>query len=378
MGHGLQMWLQLMWFLARSAEDGTVVLDEPDVYMHPDLQRRLLRLILTRNQQVIVATHSIEMMAEVEPDDLVVIDSTKRRARRTRSIAELQQVVEQLGGVHNLAFARLARASACILAPVSDLRLLERWHQLVQPRESEHLAVLPTFPCEGWEAWPFVRAAKRSIDAVRSEPIRALCLLPGGGLPPDFLSARLAEAAQDHIELVVWPRRAVAGYLLDPFVIARLVAARSSHTDVTPSLMASQIAETLESDMASVIRAVESAWRTVGQPDPIGPQLLVDEAWRTLDGRMALVDPRLTVLRLSRWSATRFGVKFGLMDVAGEFRPEDLHPDVAAVLRVVGSGAAPRLPVEEGAIRWPQVDGVNVARSGEPVDTANLFELLDL
>ncbi len=35
MGHGLQMWLQLMWFLARSRDDGTVVLDEPDVYMHP-------------------------------------------------------------------------------------------------------------------------------------------------------------------------------------------------------------------------------------------------------------------------------------------------------------------------------------------------------
>lgn len=189
---------------------------------------------------------------------------------------------------------------------------------------------------------------------------------------------REVEAAQDHIELIVWPRRAVAAYLLDPFVIARLVGEQSGHTEVTPSLMASQIAEMLESDKASVVQDVESAWRTVGQPDPIGPQLLVDEAWRTLDGRMALVDPRLTVLRISRWSARRFGVKFGLMDVAGEFKPEELHPDVAAVLRGVGSGAVPRLPVEEGAIRWPQVAGVNVGRSGEPVDTASLLELLDL
>ncbi len=45
MGHGLQMWLQTMWFLARAGRTHTVILDEPDVYMHPDLQRRLIRFL---------------------------------------------------------------------------------------------------------------------------------------------------------------------------------------------------------------------------------------------------------------------------------------------------------------------------------------------
>ena len=45
MGHGLQMWLQTMWFLARTPPTASVVLDEPDVYMHPDLQRRMIRLV---------------------------------------------------------------------------------------------------------------------------------------------------------------------------------------------------------------------------------------------------------------------------------------------------------------------------------------------
>jgi len=44
MGHGLQMWLQTIWFLSRTPTAHTVILDEPDVYMHPDLQRRLFRL----------------------------------------------------------------------------------------------------------------------------------------------------------------------------------------------------------------------------------------------------------------------------------------------------------------------------------------------
>ena len=52
MGHGLQMWLQTMWFLARSMEVSTVILDEPDVYMHPDIQRRLIRYIKNKFHQI--------------------------------------------------------------------------------------------------------------------------------------------------------------------------------------------------------------------------------------------------------------------------------------------------------------------------------------
>ena len=65
MGHGLQMWLQTMWFLSCVKKDSTVILDEPDVYMHADLQRRLIRLLMGRYQQNIIATHSTEIMAEV-------------------------------------------------------------------------------------------------------------------------------------------------------------------------------------------------------------------------------------------------------------------------------------------------------------------------
>ena len=39
LGHGLQMWLQTLWFIVTVPSNAIIVLDEPDVYMHPDLQR---------------------------------------------------------------------------------------------------------------------------------------------------------------------------------------------------------------------------------------------------------------------------------------------------------------------------------------------------
>jgi predicted ATPase len=74
MGHGVQMWLQTIWFLVRSRASDTLILDEPDVYMHADLQRKLIRYLRGLKKQVIVTTHSTEIMSEVSPEDVVVVD----------------------------------------------------------------------------------------------------------------------------------------------------------------------------------------------------------------------------------------------------------------------------------------------------------------
>ena len=86
MGHGLQMWLQTMWFLTRTQEDSTIVLDEPDIYMHPDLQKRLLRFIRGRYPQCVIATHSTEIIAEADPANILIADRDQKRSRFTTSL----------------------------------------------------------------------------------------------------------------------------------------------------------------------------------------------------------------------------------------------------------------------------------------------------
>jgi predicted ATPase len=83
MGHGLQMWLQTMWFLVQAKGSQTVILDEPDVYMHPDLQRKLVKTVQRSGQQLLLTTHSVEIMSEVAPENILVID----RARRSSAFA---------------------------------------------------------------------------------------------------------------------------------------------------------------------------------------------------------------------------------------------------------------------------------------------------
>ena len=113
-GHGLQMWLQTMWFLTHCAGATSMILDEPDVYMHADLQRRLIRLLRSRKHQTIVATHSIEIMSEVEPDEILVIDRRRVRSYFAGKHPTVQSLLENIGSIHQYpacAFRRVASIS---------------------------------------------------------------------------------------------------------------------------------------------------------------------------------------------------------------------------------------------------------------------------
>jgi predicted ATPase len=70
-GHGLQMWLQIIWFLARTPRESIVVLDEPDVYMHPEQQVKMLSLLRDRFQQCLVSTHSEQIIKKCEKNEIL-------------------------------------------------------------------------------------------------------------------------------------------------------------------------------------------------------------------------------------------------------------------------------------------------------------------
>ncbi|KQR30248.1 hypothetical protein ASF91_15680 [Rhizobium sp. Leaf155] len=47
-GFGFQVWMQTMMHLRNASKNSVLVLDEPDVYLHPDLQHRLLKIVSRR------------------------------------------------------------------------------------------------------------------------------------------------------------------------------------------------------------------------------------------------------------------------------------------------------------------------------------------
>lgn len=70
-GHGLQMWLQIVWFLARTDSQSIVILDEPDVYMHPQQQQRMIELLRGRFKQCILSTHAPGILNHCHEEEIL-------------------------------------------------------------------------------------------------------------------------------------------------------------------------------------------------------------------------------------------------------------------------------------------------------------------
>lgn len=81
-GFGFQVWCQMLTYVIDAKDDSLLVIDEPDIYLHSDLQRQLLSILYDLGPDVLIATHSTEIITEAEAGDLLVVNKKARSAKR--------------------------------------------------------------------------------------------------------------------------------------------------------------------------------------------------------------------------------------------------------------------------------------------------------
>lgn len=96
-GDGLQIWIQILFHLWRTRDSHVVVLDEPDVFLHPDLQRRLSRELEEAPQQTILATHAPEIAGEAHQGNVIWVERRQARAKRVTDESALADLGAVLG-----------------------------------------------------------------------------------------------------------------------------------------------------------------------------------------------------------------------------------------------------------------------------------------
>lgn len=125
-GFGFQVWMQMMTHIMRADSSSTLVLDEPDIYLHPDLQHKLIEILDDRVGQYFIATHSTEIINEAETGTILSIGSNSRSAKRVKSQEDYSGLFSLIGSSENVEFARLARARRVLFFEGNDLKLFRR------------------------------------------------------------------------------------------------------------------------------------------------------------------------------------------------------------------------------------------------------------
>jgi AAA domain, putative AbiEii toxin, Type IV TA system/AAA ATPase domain len=345
MGHGLQMWLQIVWFLSRAPSEGTIVLDEPDVYMHPDLQRRLLNLVRSRFRQLIIATHSIEIIADVDPSSILSIDRRRSASRFVTSLPGLQEVLDGIGSVQNIQIARLMRSHSFYLVEGQDVRLLRLLQAVAMPAR-DPIDLVPHAQLDGRAGWGSGIPARLPRTNAEGRRIRSFAILDRDYYPDDEIAERYTEARQWSVQLRVWSRKEIENYLLVPEAIARLIAENTRANGARPDAAViteriDEIVEALREDpiqyaMATVLHTRDkSAGLTKAMKSA---KAALDARWITRADSWAAAPGKKVIARLSEWSKDEFGVSFGAEQIARVLKPEEVAPEVVEVLTAIVEG----------------------------------------
>ena len=123
-GDGIQIWLQILFHIFRIGTSKVIILDEPEVYLHADLQRRLVRLLNSLDVQIIVATHSSEVISEIDSNNIIMIDKSRKAGIRVKNDIMLDTLSESVGTSFNLRLAKALKTRAVLFVEGKDMKLL--------------------------------------------------------------------------------------------------------------------------------------------------------------------------------------------------------------------------------------------------------------
>ena len=345
MGHGLQIWLQTMWFLARIGPDDIVVFDEPDVFLHADLQRKLIRILKNQGRQSVIATHSIEMMAEVDPSSILIVDRCQEQSRFATSLPAVQQIINYIGGVHNIQLARLWSHKKIIFIEGDDLGLLKIFQDKLYPASNEPLDVLPNIPVGGWGGWNLAIGSSVTFKTGGGEDIAKYCILDSDYHTKDEIQEKKTSASHHKIRLHIWQKKEIENYTIVPETIERYIntrkrrGARISLAEVRAKL--DEICEALRDETHDLIsQQFNYAHRPKNPSD--GNRYArgeLRERWTSLSGKLGVVGGKTAISRISEWTHHTYGIGLNAHSLARFMIPAELDAEVVSLMAAIETGA---------------------------------------
>ncbi|MFF1632638.1 ATP-dependent endonuclease [Leifsonia sp. NPDC058248] len=328
-GDGIQIWIQILYHLWQQKNADVILLDEPEVFLHPDLQRRLARTLFDGSSQVILATHSIEMLAESEPGSAVWVDRSRRNSQRPRSDGSLGQMGRRLGSGFELGIGRALRSSAVLFVEGDDAPVLAHLARRAGKLVVANADAYATVPLGGFSRNWRAAAFAETMQALGTS-VGTFVILDSDLRAPEVIETEVASLRTAGSEVHVWRRRELENYLL--------VAAAIARASGLPARAASDLlADTLEEHREEALIALEA--QRLSERGPLAERTVLERAkaeftarWATADGPEGLVDAKSVIRSLNSHLQRRKANTLNVHRLAKHLTRSDMAEELTTVI----------------------------------------------
>lgn len=335
MGSGLQMYLQIIWFIAKHNLSSTIILDEPDVYLHPNLQKKIYNYIKSKNKQIIIATHSVELISEADFKNVFQIDKTKKIQQYSKGISNIQSIVETIGSIQNMSLLRLGLCKKCIFVEGLDIKLLNKFYRILYPEKIETISDLPIIELGSFTRYEQALGAAKLFYKETYGNFKCICILDKDYRLDSELNKIRNNAIEAHLDLHIWERKELESYLINPKVLYKFINNKISMSEFTNKLnndlncfyfeIMDQYSNAIhESDRSKNIQTTNKEAR-----------LYIDENWKTLEQKLKLINGKKLLSFIIQYMKDNYNISLTKNKIFNKFEISDVDNEIKQVIDLI-------------------------------------------
>jgi energy-coupling factor transporter ATP-binding protein EcfA2 len=355
-GFGFQVWCQMLTHIIQGSNSAIFLIDEPDIYLHSELQRQLIGLLRDMGPDILIATHSTEIITEAETDDIVLINKQRSSAKRIKHPTQLEEVFSILGSNLNPILTQLAKTRRVVFVEGQDFQLLSKFAQKLGNARVGNRSDFAVVTIDGFNP-ERARNLKIGMETTLGGKILAAAILD-----KDYRSEKERVWIEKQCDLFcdlirIHRCKEIENFLLVPDAINRSAerkildqAKRAGKEPPTFVPFASEFLGKFSQEKKSYVQAQYLAARrrfekggTSGVDDATFNEEILNEferLWETSSSRLFVVPGKEALGAINKYLQDQYGVNITATSIVDLMKIEEISVEMGGLIEALGSFAS--------------------------------------
>jgi len=347
-GFGFQVWCQMLTFIIQARDASLLVIDEPDIYLHSDLQRQLVNILKELGPDIVIATHSTEIISEVEADSILNVNKRFRSAKRIKDTHELQKVFSVLGSNLNPTLTQLAKTRRVVFVEGKDFQIFARFARRIGLDAVANRAHFAVVPVEGFNPQK-VKDFSAGMELTLGTKLLKIVVFDRDYRSGEEVKQITTELQKFCWHTVVLEKKEIENDLFQPEAISRAikkkltdrgrVATSLDAADIEALLM--QLSQSLKNKVQSQLVIATQQFERRRHPDhhasTVSEKAMneFDSQWTVFDRRMSLVPGKDVLSLLNHHFQTSHHCALTTGAIVDAFPLNVVWPEISALLKKI-------------------------------------------
>ncbi|WP_411340361.1 AAA family ATPase [Sphingopyxis sp. J-6] len=349
-GFGFQVWAQMLTHVIQSRSSSIFLIDEPDIYLHSDLQRQLVGMLRSLGPDVLIATHSTEIITEAEADEIVVVNKSKIKSNRIKNSSQLEAVFQSLGSNVNPILTQLGKTKKAIFVEGKDFQVISKFARKMDSLSVANRSSFAVVPIEGFNP-ERAKNLKAGMELTLGLSVSAAIMLDRDYRSDAECSAIKAQCKDFSAFTHIHKRKEIENFLLVPSAIDRAVAKRIADRATRTGEMveyshsATEILLKFSSDQKSYIagqhltlyRKFQKSINPLAHEEAITQQAYewLDKQWEDEQSRICLLPGKDALSALNTVFQENYKVSVTATGIIDALTNQEIPAEIKSIIRQI-------------------------------------------